>query len=88
VSQFYFDGQAIEFDAGQSVGAALIRAGTDCWRTTRKAGRPRGLFCGIGVCFDCLIVIDGAPNHRACLIRAEHGMRVTSQVGMGRDANE
>jgi hypothetical protein len=86
MSEFSFDGQAVEFDAGQSVGAALVRAGTSSWRTTRKAGRPRGLFCGIGVCFDCLIVIDGTPNQRACLIRAEPGMRVTSQRGVGRDA--
>jgi aerobic-type carbon monoxide dehydrogenase small subunit (CoxS/CutS family) len=47
-------------------------------------GVPRGLFCGIGVCFDCLVTIDGTPNQRACLVPAHPDMVVTTQLGTGR----
>ncbi len=80
---FSFDGRPIAFRPGQSVGSALTAAGVRSWRTTRVEGRPRGLFCGIGVCFDCLIVVDGSPNERACLLPAAAGMRVESQEGTG-----
>lgn len=82
---FTFDGAPVPFRPGQSVGAALIAAGIRSWRTTRIAGRPRGVFCGIGVCFDCLVVIDGRPNERACRVPAADGMRVSAQEGTGRD---
>lgn len=84
-SSFHFDHRDIPFVPGQSVGAALLAAGHRSWRTTRLAARPRGLFCGIGVCFDCLVVIDGHPNQRACLVSAASGMRVTTQEGSGHD---
>ncbi|WP_328808971.1 (2Fe-2S)-binding protein [Nonomuraea montanisoli] len=71
-----FRGAAVPAEPGQSVGAALVAAGILDWRTTRRAGRPRGLFCGIGVCFDCLITIDGVPDRRACLVPAADGMRL------------
>jgi predicted molibdopterin-dependent oxidoreductase YjgC len=82
-SHFTFDGAAIEFEDGQTLGAALIGAGIRSWRITRNAGRPRGLFCGIGVCFDCLITVDGEPNVRACLLEAAEGMDVSTQRGTG-----
>ncbi|NDL57555.1 (2Fe-2S)-binding protein [Phytoactinopolyspora mesophila] len=81
---FTFDGREIPFDAGQSVGAALVLAGVRSWRTTRGSGRPRGIFCGIGVCFDCLITIDGRANLRACTVPARSGLDVRSQEGDGR----
>lgn len=80
---FTFDGRAIPFVAGQSVGAALTVAGVRSWRSTRVAGKRRGLFCGIGVCFDCLVVADGEPNVRACLLPARSGMQVATQEGTG-----
>jgi predicted molibdopterin-dependent oxidoreductase YjgC len=81
--EFSFDGEPVAFTDGQTVGAALTAAGVRSWRTTRQAGRPRGLFCGIGICFDCLVTIDGSPNERACLAEAAAGMAVTSQHGTG-----
>lgn len=72
-----FDGSPVTAHAGQTVGAALTDAGRTSWRTTRK-GRPRGLFCGIGVCFDCLITADGVPNRRACLTPVRDGMVLES----------
>ncbi len=80
---FQFDGEPIAFRAGQSVGAALIAAGRLSWRTTRVGERPRGIFCGIGVCFDCLVVVDGRPNQRACLTPALAGMTISTQSGTG-----
>lgn len=80
-----FDGRPVPARRGQSVGAALAGAGISSWRTTEKKGRPRGLFCGIGVCFDCLITADGVPNQRACLIPARDGMILTSGSGEAED---
>lgn len=76
--QLTFDGRPIRTSPGESVGAALTNAGVRSWRSTRLAGRPRGLFCGIGICFDCLLSIDGQPNQRACLTPVAPGMRLES----------
>jgi predicted molibdopterin-dependent oxidoreductase YjgC len=73
-----FDGQPIRAYAEDSVGAALTRAGVRSWRTTRRKRRPRGLFCGIGVCYDCLLSVDGTANQRACLVPAVDGMELSS----------
>lgn len=81
---FVFDGRAVPATPGQTVAAALWAAGIRSWRTTRTAGAPRGLFCGIGTCFDCLITVDGTPNQRACLIPARPEMTVSTQLGTGR----
>jgi predicted molibdopterin-dependent oxidoreductase YjgC len=72
----HFDGNPIEAEAGQSVGAALASQGITAWRGTRKEGRPRGLFCGIGVCFDCLLTVNGGRNQRACLVEVCDGMEI------------
>jgi predicted molibdopterin-dependent oxidoreductase YjgC len=82
---FTFDGSPVPFDEGQSVAAALLGQGVRSWRTTRVSGRPRGVFCGIGICFDCLLVVDGRPNVRACITAARPGMVVRSQEGTGHD---
>jgi len=79
------DGQPIDVQPGQSVAAALIAAGIRSWRRTRAGDRPRGVFCGIGVCFDCLATINGRPNLRACLVEAASGDVVTTQHGTGHD---
>ena len=73
---FVFGDQSIEFVPGQSIGAALTQAGIASWRTTRVGHRPRGLFCGIGVCYDCVVSVDGSRGERACLVPARDGLRV------------
>ena len=73
---FTLDGRELSARPGQSVGAALTDAGVRSWRTTRRREKPRGLFCGIGVCFDCLIEVDGRPDQRACLTPVQPGMRL------------
>ena len=83
-SSFDFDGRPVPFTSGQSVGAALWADGVRSWRRTRFGGRPRGLFCGIGVCFDCLVEVDGRPDQRACLVPARSGAVIRTQEGAGR----
>ena len=80
---FTFDGRDIQAEAGQSIAAALLASGIRSWRTTRIDGAPRGLFCGIGACFDCLVEVNGTPGVRACLVEAQDGDRVTTQQGAG-----
>lgn len=79
--EFTFDGEKIDAITGQSVAAALLAANQRTLRKTRFNNNDRGVFCGIGVCFDCLVVIDGITNQRACLIEARPGMKVKTQVG-------
>jgi predicted molibdopterin-dependent oxidoreductase YjgC len=80
---FFFDGEAIAAFAGETVAAALFAAGRRTLRITAVGGTPRGFFCGMGVCFDCLVIIDGEPSRRACLTFATEGMRVETQHGFG-----
>jgi predicted molibdopterin-dependent oxidoreductase YjgC len=82
---FTFDGRPMTAEAGQTVGAALLAAGVRSWRRTRSGGRPRGLFCGIGACFDCLVDINEDRAVRACLVlvREADEVRTSASVGMG-----
>ncbi len=80
-NSFDFGGHPIPFQAGQSVAAALTDAGVRDLRQTAK-GHPRGMFCGMGVCQDCLVTIDGVPNQRACMSLAGNGMTVERQVAL------
>ena len=81
--EFTFDGTTVTAEDGQSVAAALIADGQRTWRHTRIGGAPRGVFCGIGICFDCLITINGRPNQRACLIEVRQGDVIATQEGTG-----
>jgi predicted molibdopterin-dependent oxidoreductase YjgC len=64
-----FEGERIEARAGESLAAALVAHGVTSFRTTRL-GTARGMFCGMGVCQDCLVEVDGRPNQRACMTKA------------------
>lgn len=75
-----FDGAAIDALPGETVAAALAAADIVALRQTRS-GAPRGPFCGMGVCFDCLVTIDGRPSQRACLTKVSAGMDVRSAPG-------
>ncbi|WP_330261577.1 (2Fe-2S)-binding protein [Streptomyces sp. NBC_00539] len=79
-----FDGRGLTAESGQSIAAVLWNAGILAWRTTREGGAPRGAFCGIGSCYDCLVTVNGRPNQRACLVPARAGDTVTTQEGTGR----
>lgn len=81
--QVTLDGKVITATEGQSVGALLLTQGQRATRTTRNNGKPRGMFCGIGICFDCLITINGVTNQRACLTVVEQSMAIETQHGTG-----
>ena len=74
-----FDGTAMRADATASVAAALTAAGIRAFRETED-GDHRGVFCGMGVCQDCLVTIDGVPNRRACMTPVHDGMTVATQA--------
>ena len=74
------DGKPLPARRGQTVAAAMLAAGQRVLRHTRRTGKPRGLFCAMGVCFDCVMTIDGEPGVRACMTKVEEGMRVISPV--------
>ena len=78
---FDFDGSAITARKGDTVAAALFAAGILATRTTAVSGAKRGPYCMMGVCFDCLVEIDGVPNRQACMTSVTEGMRVRSQSG-------
>lgn len=69
------NGRGIPARAGQTVAAALLAAGIQTLRHA-QSGAPRGLFCGMGVCFECRVRIDGLPEQRACMIPARPGLQV------------
>lgn len=75
------DGESVEALPGQTVAAALMATGRESWRTTRGADKPRGVFCGIGACFDCLVVVNGTPDVRACQRTVSAGDEIGTQVG-------
>lgn len=67
--------------AGETVATALMAIGTRSFRRTARAGSSRGLYCGMGVCYDCLVVVNGRPNTRACMTYVRNGMKVQLQEG-------
>ncbi|GGK00270.1 proline dehydrogenase [Streptomyces camponoticapitis] len=72
------DGEPLTGIAGQTVAGVLLAAGRPAWRRA-PSGAPRGVFCGIGVCFDCLVTVNDERDVRACRRRARDGDAVTTQ---------
>lgn len=70
------NGHDIETRSGHTIAAALIAAGIVAFRHMADH-EPRGIFCGMGVCFDCLVTVDGIPDQRACMTLVQPGMKVT-----------
>jgi predicted molibdopterin-dependent oxidoreductase YjgC len=75
------DGESIQAFAGESVAAVLLASSHRIFRRTEKRRASRSLFCGMGVCFDCLVQIDGEPNVRACMTRVREGMVIETGAG-------
>jgi D-hydroxyproline dehydrogenase subunit gamma len=78
---FTIDGRPARAFAGDSVAAALLLAGTGHCRSTPVSGARRAPYCMMGVCFECLVTIDGVGNRQACMIGVREGMRVETQHG-------
>ena len=76
------DGASLLAYEGETIATVLLANGHHVLRHTHKLNSPRGLFCGIGVCYDCLVVVEGTPNLRACMTMATPGLRVQTQLGL------
>jgi hypothetical protein len=75
------DGSPATAHAGDSVAAAMLACGLLYCRTTPISGQKRAPYCMMGVCFECLVTIDGAHNQQGCLIEVREGMRIERQLG-------
>ncbi len=80
----YVDGQTIAARESEPIAAALVAAGIKEFRTTAKRREPRGIFCAIGQCTDCMMTVDGIPNVRTCVTPVRNGMNIETQKGLGR----
>jgi predicted molibdopterin-dependent oxidoreductase YjgC len=74
------DGRRLMVPAGAPLAAALISAGVTAFRTSVR-GEPRGPICGMGICFECRVTIDGRPHQRSCLVPCVAGMVVETGDG-------
>jgi predicted molibdopterin-dependent oxidoreductase YjgC len=70
------DGEPVVAYEGENVAAALLAGGRRTLRTTPRQAEPRGMYCGIGLCFDCLVPVDGSGVVRACQTPVRAGMRI------------
>lgn len=77
----HIEDREVSVAAGLSVAAALLSNDIGHFRTTPVTGSPRAPYCMMGVCFDCLVEIDGAPNMQACLVEVCDGMTIRRQTG-------
>lgn len=76
---FYFDGEEMEGCEGEPIAMALRANGVLQHRFTTKLHQPRGIFCAIGRCTDCVMIVDDKPNVRTCMTPLRAGMRVRTQ---------
>jgi sarcosine oxidase subunit alpha len=71
--------QAVTAFAGETIAAVLLVEGQRIFRHTRKTNEPRSLFCGMGICYDCLVTVDNMPNIRACVTQIREGMVIQTR---------
>ncbi len=85
---FTYDGKKIQGYEGEPIAAALKAAGIQIHRYTKKEHKPRGIFCAIGRCTDCVMVVNGVPNVRTCVTPLKAGMKVQTQYGVAAEPFE
>ena len=86
--KFTYDGKTLEGYEGEPIASALRVAGVMAHRYTAKKHEPRGVFCAIGRCTDCVMVVDGKPNVRTCITPLAEGMTVETQYGVSNKKEE
>lgn len=79
---FSYNGQELKGLEGEPIATALRAAGVMVHRYTAKRHEPRGVFCAIGRCTDCVMIVDGKPNVRTCITPLIEGMDVKTQYGV------
>lgn len=80
--KFTYNDMTINGYEGEPIAAALKASGVMIHRYTQKKHTPRGIFCAIGRCTDCVMVVDGVPNVRTCITPLKEGMQVKTQYGV------
>ncbi|AYF41814.1 (2Fe-2S)-binding protein [Ethanoligenens harbinense] len=85
---FTYDGRELQGYEGEPIAVALKAAGVMVHRYTAKHHRPRGVFCAIGRCTDCVMVVNGKPNIRTCVTPLAEGMVIQTQDGVSVKAEE
>ena len=80
---FFFHDKEIEAYSNETIAAALHAAGLRKLGESPELHRPRGLFCAIGNCSSCFMIVDGEPNMRVCVMKVKPGIRVEEQKGKG-----
>ena len=88
IVSFTFDGKPMQGCEGEPIAMALHAAGVMVHRYTAKKHTPRGIFCAIGRCTDCVMVVDGVPNVRTCMEPLREGMNVQTQSGVSTSGEE
>ena len=78
------DGKKLTARSGEMIAAVLMANGMMVHRHTAKNHEPRGIFCGIGQCTDCVMTVNGKPNVRTCITPVEDGMVIETQEGYGK----
>ena len=76
---FTFEGETLQARAGDTVASALAAAGIRHLRDSAVSGEPRGIYCMMGACFECLVEVDGMPNRQACMTPVSEGLVVKRQ---------
>lgn len=76
------DGKPVEAYLGETVATALLAAGIRTFRKTHKHQQPRSLYCGMGICYECLVTINGVHAQRACVTSVEDGMVIETEKEM------
>lgn len=78
----YFEGNPIEVWEDDTIASGLMSHGIRVFRTTERFHSARGIFCAIGRCSDCMMIVDGKPNVRTCITKVRNGMQVQIQHGL------
>lgn len=82
IVDFTFDGMPMTGYDGEPIAVALKAVGVMIHRHTRKTGEARGVFCAIGRCTDCVMIVDNVPNVRTCITPLKSGMKIQTQFGI------
>lgn len=77
----YIDGIAVTARAGETAAGVMLRQASPVTRTTPVQGKPRAPYCMMGVCFECLAVVDGVASTQTCMLPVHEGMRIERQHG-------
>jgi len=88
IFEITINGKKVKARSGQTIATVLMTNGHRICRRTLKFGQARGIYCGMGQCWECIMVVNGRPNIRACMTLVTPNMCVETQIGLGLRVNE